>query len=281
MSVIGDMYAHFVHEPEVPDLTFTSDPEISCNIDGRTFIHYIEKDADGNVKEDFWMYEEYPRKPIVQIEAETHGFGWAHILLYGNIDGKPFGDSENTHPDRLGDWISFLPIVWGIDNTPFWEEYGSFNTAPNDYSWDGSGSIKIVPVFWESSITGIIPGGKWKNADSEFHTTKNASSAGKWTVELQEAVVPSITYNDTEFTVYETLEVTVKHSDLSYAMLSIDGILVDSKSPSNGEIVLSKKWNTGDIGEHTVEIIAYYKEEDYYGEEGEYSITESSPVIVE
>ena len=280
VSIGVSIKAHNIHHAADKELNFTSDPKISCNLDTTKFVRYREKDADGNVIKDVWLYEEYPREPIVKIEAEAHGFGWAHILFYGNIDEKSFGDTVNTTPQKLGIFDTgigvLLPIGWGLNHKPFHEEHGSFNTDPKEYPWNGSGSIKLVPWYYKvRHIGGFIPAGSWEPSEREHHTTKNASSGGKWTVELQEYEIPSITYNDTEFSVYETLEVTVKKSDLYYVMMLIDGNLADSKYASSGKAVLRKGWNTGDIGVRTVKIIAYF------GDEGEHSTTESSPVVVE
>lgn len=272
------VYPHLIHDPKIPLLSFTSDPDISCNINGATFTRCREIDADGNVRVDFWLYQEgkEPPNPIVKIEAEAHGLGWAHIILYGNIDGVKFGDDTNSHSTKIGATLGFAPLFLAPDSEKIkYKDHGSFNTNPNEYSWDGSGSIKLVPTYWKWTLSGIFPGGSWEEAESDFHTTKSASNNGEWIVELDEYVIPSIAYNDTVFDVYESLEVTVSKSDLYYVMMLIDGILVDSKYASGGEAVLRKTWNTGDIGVRTVEIITYF------GDEGEHSTSDSSSVTVE
>lgn len=254
-----DVSAHFVHDWKIPEIEFTSDPKISCNIDGTTFINVRELDIDGNVLRDTWLYEEYPRAPVVKIEAESHGFGWAHILLYGNIDDEPFGDIENTHEQRLGTWVGFAPIIYGIDNKPFWEEYGSFNTDPKEYPWNGSGSIDLVPVYWKWRWSGKGIGGSWEDkSDKEWRETKSDSTSGSWKVELYEGDIETVTYNNTYFSVYETLEVTVSKSDLYMATMEIAGKYITAYA-SDRKLKLRYTFNSGDIGKHKVKVTVWYR----------------------
>ena len=269
MFAIGvDVYAHMMHDSTIPDLSFTSDPDISCNIDGSSFTRLVEKDADGNVVKDVWLYETGPQDPIVKIEASTHGMGWAHILLYGNAAGESFGDTVNTHAEQLGSWIGFLPFFTGGNNDIGWEDYGSFNTDPGEYSWDASGSVKLVPVFWKWSFSYPLPGGSWEEASSDFHTTKDASDGGGWNVQLIEAsVVASVTHNGPNFSVYDPLQVTVKHDDLYYVNLLIDD---ECRATDSGtEVNLTYYLHSGDVGNHTVRIKAFYGD----GRESEHSFT--------
>ena len=182
LIVIGaGLKAHFIHDVETPDLSFTSNPDISCNIDGWTFTHTRTIDYDGSILTDWWY--RVPSDPVVSIEAEAHGFGWAHILFYGNIDGNAHGDTQNPTSEQLGSWIGFLPFSVDIDH-----EIGalfpdvSFNRTPKEYSWDASGSIKLVPVYWKWSLAIVIPTGSWEEASSDFHRTQTDSAGGTWEV---------------------------------------------------------------------------------------------------
>ncbi len=185
--------AHNLHRVETPDLNFTSEPEIeiSCNIDGKFFIHYRRTKADGKVMYDFW-YEE-PRSPKVSITAKAHGFGWAHILFYGNIDGKSYGDPNNTTSQKLGKWVGFLPVALAldIDHKIQLSFTGPFKRMPKEYPWDASGSIKLVPVYWKWRLTGIIPGGSWEEASKDFHRTATDSAGGSWTVDRDWSTIGS------------------------------------------------------------------------------------------
>lgn len=170
--------AHFVHDVSNKDLSFSSSPTISCNIDGYTFTHTRETYSDGVVYTDGWWRR--PLAPKVEIEASTHGFGWATILFYGNIDGQAEGDAVNaSSPDQLGSWNALLPFAYGIDNTVGTYFGGSFNSSPKTYSWDASGSIKLVPAYWQWSFPS---GGEWLEASDMWSTTGTASTGGSWTV---------------------------------------------------------------------------------------------------
>ncbi|MDE0398333.1 MAG: hypothetical protein OXL96_11060 [Candidatus Poribacteria bacterium] len=174
--------AHFYHDVKNPDLSFTSNPKGSCNINGYTFTHTRETYSDGVIYTDSWWRT--PRAPKVEMTAEAHGFGWAHVLFYGNIDGTKFGDSNNTTPEQLGSWVGFLPAAVGIDHTISATHTGSFNRNPKTYKWDVSGSIELVPYYWKWKLGGITGiGGSWEPAPSDFHTTQTVSTGGSWTVQ--------------------------------------------------------------------------------------------------
>ena len=174
--------AHFYHDVKNPDLSFTSKPTGSCSIDGYTFTHTRETYSDGVIYTDGWWRT--PRAPRVEMTAEAHGFGWAHVLFYGNIDGTKFGDPNNTTPQQLGSWVGFLPAAAGIDNTISAEFTSTFNRNPKTYKWDVSGSIKLVPWYWKwrlGGITGI--GGSWERTAADYHNTQTVSTGGSWTVQ--------------------------------------------------------------------------------------------------
>lgn len=266
--------AHRIHDVKYPDLSFTSNPTVSCNIDGTTFIRNIRTDGVGKVLSDFWSPE--PVDPIVSMTAESHGLGWAHILFYGNIDGEPFGDDTNTHEQRLGTWIGFAPIAYGVNEVNIEASYnGSFNTDPKEYSWDASGSsVTLVPVFWKWRWSGKGIGGSWEETSGKFHDDQTASGGGSWTVIKSVASIPNVTFNKTTFKVYETLEVTVEKTDLYYVAMYIDGEHAASGyAGSDGAIVLSKTFDTGDVGNHTVKLLIY-------SDGGANSTTDSSTVTV-
>ena len=68
-----------------------------------------------------------------------------------------------------------------------------------------------------------------------------------------------VDFNKLNFQVYETLEVTVTKADLYIANMYIDGEYVAyAYRNSNGEAVLTKTFDTGDVGEHTVTITIFY-----------------------
>lgn len=279
MIAIGfGVYAHLVHDVKIPDLSFTSDPKIACNIDGKYFIRNIATDGVGKVLSDVWSPE--PIDPIVSLTAEAHGIGWAHVLFHGSIDGVPFGDAENTTPDRMGNWIGFAPIWWkfGSPNQEIKVEHeGDFNRDPKRYSWNATGTIELVPIYWDWKLMGENIGGSWKEASEKFCTTKSDTSEDDkewWEVMKSVASIPNITYNKTVFAVYETLEVTVQKTDLYVANMYIDNNLVQSTYANGGQVVLRKTWHTGDIGIRNVKIVLYF------GDEGEHSTIRSSCVTV-
>ena len=170
--------AHWYHDVKNKDLSFTSGPSISCNIDGYTFTHTRETYSDGVIYTDSWWRR--PIAPKVKIEASTHGFGWATILFYGNIDGQAKGDSTNaSSPEQLGSWVAMLPFATGIDNSVQATFSSTFNSSPKTYSWNASGSIKLVPAYWQWSFP---PSGEWQEASDMWATTGTASTGGSWTV---------------------------------------------------------------------------------------------------
>ena len=80
---------------KIPHLEFKSLPKITCNIpDKKVFTYTAQTDSNGNVITATESWDEKPPIPKVTINAEAHGLGWAHILLYGNIDGKEGGTSK-------------------------------------------------------------------------------------------------------------------------------------------------------------------------------------------
>ena len=64
-------------------------------------------------------------------------------------------------------------------------------------------------------------------------------------------------YNKTVFKVYETLAVRVIREDLYMATMDIDGETVTAYA-SGDELTLSKTFDSGDIGNHTVTITVWY-----------------------
>lgn len=178
------------HDVKIPHLDFKSDPKvkITCNIpDKKVFTYSASTDNNGNVITATESWDEEPPNPVVTINAEAHGLGWAHILLYGNIDGKKRGDPKNTVDDRLGSWIGFLPLGYGDgDHTISWSFDRSFSKREKkrkkEYKWDASGSVKLVPMYWKWGLSGIIPGGSWERADEEFRKDGDDSIGGSWEV---------------------------------------------------------------------------------------------------
>ncbi|MDE0398468.1 MAG: hypothetical protein OXL96_11755 [Candidatus Poribacteria bacterium] len=180
LFVVGaGLKAHWYHIASIPDLSFKSDPTVSCNIDGYTFTHTRQTYSDGVIYEDGWWRN--PQDPIVKMTAETHGAGWAHVLFYGNIDGAKRGDDTNTTPHKLGGWTGLIPFGVGIDTTIEASFKGTFNRSPKTYKWDVSGSVKLVPYYWHWEFPGV--GSSWQPAPSDFHTTKTFSPGGSWLVE--------------------------------------------------------------------------------------------------
>ena len=117
--------------------------------------------------------------------AEAHGLGWATVLFYGNIDGTPYGDANNPEPaEKLGSWVGLLPLgITSTNHSVGGEFKGSFNRSPKTYSWNASGSIKLVPVYWKWRLSLPFPGGTWEEASSIHHSTKTDSTGGSWTVQ--------------------------------------------------------------------------------------------------
>lgn len=171
--------AHFIHDVSDKDLSFTSGPSMSCNINGYTFTHTRETYSDGVIYTDSWWRS--PQNPEVKITASTHGFGWASIMFYGNIDGQAKGDTANPQtPKKLGSFSALLPFAVGIDNDIETAFDGDFNRSPKTYSWDASGSIKLVPAYWQWSFP---TGGEWLEASDIWQTNWTDSTGGSWTVQ--------------------------------------------------------------------------------------------------
>lgn len=178
------------HNGVDPYLEFTSEADISCDIDGKRFTDTKTWDANGNLIVSFW--HEKPRDPIIKIEAEAHGYGWAHVTLYGNIDGNPFdidgnpNDSiHNPRSQKLGNWLTLLPLDFSSpDQEIKFKHKGKFNKNPKEYKWDANGTIKLVPVYWKwSSALIAIPTGSWEEASENFHRQTDADESGSWTVD--------------------------------------------------------------------------------------------------
>ena len=187
MIMIGvGLRAHFLHDVTKPDgLEFTSEPEITCNIDGWTFTHKHVTNWDGTVLLDFWHKQ--PTNPEFKIEAKAHGFGWAHITFHGTYDSstgvKKYGDSKNSTDEQIGSWLNFFPAAIGASEKTIEVSYpGTFSYPSNKYSWSGKGKIKLVPWYWKSALGVPIPVGSWEPAPKEFHTELTDESSGSWTV---------------------------------------------------------------------------------------------------
>ena len=181
MIAIGvTVKAHLSNDAKNPHLYFESDPEITCDIDGKQFTH-TRVTKDGKITVDFW--HEQPRDPIFTITAEAHGIGYAYIQLYGDINGTSFGDAKNWQSEKLGNWFGLFPAAWGEEHDIWVEEYGTFKYAPKEYKWDADGTIELVPYHWQWRIAGIIPGGQWQPAPDKEHKELDAGADGSWTVD--------------------------------------------------------------------------------------------------
>ena len=181
MIIIGvSVNAHFYHDNTEPELDFTSDPSISCDIDGKQFTH-TRVTKDGKIIVDFW--HERPRDPIFTITAEAHGIGWAYIKLSGDIDGQSFGDAKNSKAEKLGSWLAVTPFGYGVDHDIEWEVDGTFKYAPKEYKWNATGSIELVPWIWKWGISGLAGFGSWQPAEDQHNKTLDAKSNGSWTVD--------------------------------------------------------------------------------------------------
>ena len=183
LVVIGTcLMADWYHVSSSPELQFTSEASISCNIDGYTFTHTRETYTDGVVYQDGWWRR--PLDPKVEMTAEAHGAGWASVLFYGNINDTKYGDDTSPEPaEQLGSWVGFLPFGAGLDHTVSVDFIGSFNGSPKTYKWDASGSIKLVPVYWKWSLNLAVPTGSWEEASSIHYDHSTASGGGSWLVE--------------------------------------------------------------------------------------------------
>lgn len=189
MVAIGlSVNAHFFHDNTVPYLEFEGKASISCNIDGKRFTH-TRVVRDGKIIVDFW--HEKPIDPEIKIEAEAHGFGWAHTTLHGNIDGKPFDSDGNADDsvhsptsEKLGTWTDLLPFVYGVDHEIVVKHKGKFNKDPKEYKWDASGTIDLIPYYWKwGSALFVIPTGSWEVGEDKFHRKTDAKGNGGWTVD--------------------------------------------------------------------------------------------------
>ena len=173
--------AHWYHDAKIPDLKFTSEAAISCNIDGYTFTHTRQTYTDGVIYEDGWWRN--PQDPKVEMTAEAHGAGWATVTFYGNIDGSKKGSETPDPAKQLGSWVGFLPVGAGLDHTVGGDFSASFNRSPKTYKWNASGSIKLVPVYWKWRFGLPVPTGSWEEASSIHHDDSAASTNGDWEVE--------------------------------------------------------------------------------------------------
>ncbi len=181
MIAIGiSVQAHESHNIDVPHLDFSSDPTISCDIDG-WYFHHKRTTVYGEVIADFWYKE--PRKPKFTIEATAHGRGWAYIKLWGDVNGIKFGDENNAKSDKLGKWSGLIPWSFGVGDHDVWaKKYGHFSKEPGIYNWTANGSIELVPWVWQWRTSGLIPGGEWKEAPEQENKNKDAEASGSWTV---------------------------------------------------------------------------------------------------
>ena len=186
MIMIGvGLKAHQYHDAKKPYLEFTSEPEITCSIDGWTFTHTKITDENGKVEQDWWW--KVPEAPVFKIEATAHGHGWAHITFHGKYDvskgQEKYGDPKNAESQQLGNWVGFLPLdLSSADHDIVVRKYGTFTYDPKTYKWDGDGTIKLVPVYWQWGLAIVIPTGSWQNADKEFHRELDAEADGSWVV---------------------------------------------------------------------------------------------------
>lgn len=191
-AIMMGLHAHWYHVVSDIELNFTSLPEITCNIpDKKVFTYTAQTDSNGNIITATESWDEKPPIPVVTINAEAHGRGWAHILLYGNIDGKAGGHPSNTEDQKLGSWVGFFPADPSFpDHTISWSFKGVYKDDQKKYSWDGSGSVKLIPWYWHWRISGLMPGGEWKRTETEFHTDETDSGGGSWTVKKNITPIP-------------------------------------------------------------------------------------------
>ena len=82
-----------------------------------------------------------------------------------------------------------------------------------------------------------------------FDKNTKASTSTTETFTISVEAAPSVSLNDTFFTVYDTLEVTVSKSDLYYASMSINGVYADgSYASGNTSMTLQKTFDSDDAG---------------------------------
>lgn len=267
LVVIGiGLMAHnkFLHDAKDPRISFTSDPEIFCDIDGWIFEREIRVNSNGKILS--VVTTPKLRDPKFTIRAKSHGLGWAHIILHGKTDGVAFGDKKNSTDQQLGWWVGNVPIGGGLDNTIQDKEYGSFDikdmpkTYKKTYKWKAKGSVELVPYYWKEGLRGFLPTGSWEYADEDFHKNISAEANGSWQLIQTTVTVPEYIYNKTLFKVGETLRVTVKQPGLYSASLYIDDVfVVRSKANGSGSVVLSKTFGNDNVGNHTIKVeLSYY-----------------------
>lgn len=176
--------AHWYHVSSEIDLDFTSEPEITCSIDGWTFTHTKITGENGQVEQDWWW--RVPENPVFKIEAQAHGGGYAHVIFHGKYDVRKgqakYGDPKNSTDYKLGKWVEFTPFGIGVDHDIVVRRKGTFTYDPKTYNWEGDGSIKLVPWYWKWQLALAIPTGSWEPAPDEFHKELTVDADGSWVV---------------------------------------------------------------------------------------------------
>ncbi len=234
--------AHRLHDITKPYLEFTSEPDITCSIDGWTFTHTRVTDANGKIILDYWW--RVPEDPVFKIEATAHGFGWAHIIFHGKYDSsigvKKYGDPKNSTDRQLGNWLNFFPLAgMTIDHDIEVERNGTFSKLPKKYNWEGHGSIKLVPWYWKSALGVPIPVGSWEPApNDDFHKELTDMSAGSWTVKRNWKTLPPPKNiqvpddDDDDVGIQETQNIVLSPSDGSSMVTAGSSYTMDLSVPS-------------------------------------------------
>ncbi|MYB02056.1 hypothetical protein F4X90_20600 [Candidatus Poribacteria bacterium] len=285
-------------------------PEVSCNIDGRTFTHVDRYYCDGVFIMDYWLDPDNVDQPIVEMSASLHGRGWLSTNFYGYINDEYKGNHNFSRPTKLGWWVApILPVTNEVHDRPIVLSFeDNLKTVEGTYDWKAKGEIQLTPVYWKRKLglnigkaaQGLSLTGTWEKGDTQSYTPKPADDnngfvEGSWDVKLKDDIAnvsstgapcpgeASVTSNNWYFSKYDnTLEVTVSKSDLYGAQMSIyyEGIstnrdIITDYAGDNTSVTLKKSFDADDVGYHSVQIIIYY------GENGEKTATDWHYIQVE
>lgn len=126
-------------------------PEVSCNIDGRTFTHVKRYYCDGVLISDYWLDPDLVDHPVVEMKASLHGRGWISTNFYGYIDGEYKGNHNFSTPEKLGWWFAALvPTTHSKhDKEVVFSFEDNLKTDEGIYKWKAKGEIQLTPVFWK------------------------------------------------------------------------------------------------------------------------------------
>ncbi len=259
-------------------------PEVSCNIDARTFTYAKQTYCDDEEKSSYW--ENSIEHPLVEMKFNLHGVGWIRRNFYGSIDGESHGNHNFTTPKKGGIWFhTVIPINSSTYKIPVHRDVvisfeDNLKKENKIFEWKAKGEVELKPVYWHrkygisiSKNLGFHLTGEWKTGDAQTYTPLPIEKPhygyvkGSWQVKIKEKKLDvkrngdpciDVSFNKKNFTHYDNdLKVTVKKDDLYMATMHIYGELVKTAYPdSENKLTLSKTLT--DYGYYKVTIRVYY-----------------------